>query len=69
MAKKIEDQLGDLKDKQLAILGLAFKPNTDDMREAPSIPILNELAQKGARFKVWIPRPYKEAKWRLENIK
>lgn len=69
MAKKIEDQLGDLKDKQLAILGLAFKPNTDDMREAPSITILNELAQKGARFKVYDPQAYKEAKWRLENIK
>ena len=68
MAQKIEDELGDLKDKQLAILGLAFKPNTDDMREAPAINILNELAKKGAKFKVYDPQAYEEAKWRLENI-
>ncbi|MFD3155956.1 UDP-glucose dehydrogenase family protein [Haloimpatiens sp. FM7330] len=68
MAKKIENELGSLKGKQLAILGLAFKPNTDDMREAPAITILNELAKMGARFKVYDPIAYKEAKWRLENI-
>lgn len=68
MAKKIEDELGDLKDKQLAILGLAFKPNTDDMRESPAITILNELAKKGAKFKVYDPQAFEEAKWRLENI-
>lgn len=68
MAQRIEDELGSLKGKQLAILGLAFKPNTDDMREAPSITILNELASKGAKFKVYDPIAYKEAKWRLENI-
>lgn len=67
-AQKIENELGDLIGKQLAILGLSFKPNTDDMRDAPSITILNELANKGATFKVYDPIAYKEAKWRLENI-
>lgn len=68
MAQKIEDELGDLKGKQLAVLGLAFKPNTDDMREAPAITILNELSKKGAKLKVYDPIATKEAKWRLEGI-
>jgi UDPglucose 6-dehydrogenase len=68
MAQKIEDAMGDLKGKELAILGLAFKPNTDDMRDAPSLTILNELAARGASFKVYDPIAMEEAKWRLENI-
>jgi UDPglucose 6-dehydrogenase len=68
-ARKIENALGSVHGKTLAILGLSFKPNTDDMREAPSITILNELAKKGATFRVYDPIAYKEAKWRLENIK
>jgi UDPglucose 6-dehydrogenase len=68
MAQKIEDAMGDLKGNQLGILGLAFKPNTDDMREAPSLTILNELAARGASFKVYDPIAMEEAKWRLENI-
>jgi UDPglucose 6-dehydrogenase len=68
VAQKVATELGDLNGKQLAVLGLSFKPNTDDMREAPSITILNELAQKGATFKVYDPIAFKEAKWRLENI-
>lgn len=68
VANKVVNELGDLSGKQLAVLGLSFKPNTDDMREAPSITILNELAQKGATFRVYDPIAYKEAKWRLGNI-
>ncbi len=55
MAKKIEAELDNLSGKQIAVLGLSFKPNTDDMREAPSITIINELAKKGAKFKVYDP--------------
>ena len=68
MAVKVEEAMGDLNGKQLAILGLAFKPNTDDMRDAPSLTILNELANRGATFKVYDPIAVEEAKWRLENI-
>ncbi|HZJ56825.1 MAG TPA: UDP-glucose/GDP-mannose dehydrogenase family protein [Clostridia bacterium] len=67
-AQKVEDVLGDLSGRTLSILGLSFKPNTDDMREAPSITILNELAKKGADFRVYDPIAYKEAKWRLKNL-
>ncbi|MDN3017923.1 UDP-glucose/GDP-mannose dehydrogenase family protein [Paenibacillus sp. BSR1-1] len=69
MARKISDEMGDLQGKQLAVLGLSFKPNTDDMREAPSITILNELAKKGANFKVYDPIACKEANRRLEHLR
>ena len=45
-----------------AVWGLAFKPNTDDMREAPSITIINELIKKGAKIKVFDPKAMNEAK-------
>ncbi len=67
MAKKIEAELGNLSGKQIAVLGLSFKPNTDDMRDAPSITILNELAKKGAKFKVYDPIAYKEAKLEIKG--
>ncbi len=48
--------------KNFAIWGLAFKPNTDDMREAPSIDIINSLLEKGARIKAYDPVATEEAK-------
>jgi UDPglucose 6-dehydrogenase len=55
MAEKIEAKMGDLSGKVFGILGLSFKPQTDDMREAPSITIINELLKKGAIVKVYDP--------------
>ena len=69
MVNKIENAMEDVKDKTIAILGLAFKPDTDDMREAPAITIVNELYKKGAAFRVYDPQAFKEAKWRFKNIK
>ena len=46
---------GDLKGKRVGVLGLAFKPNTDDMRDAPSIPIVNGLVERGAEVCAFDP--------------
>jgi len=53
---------GNLKGKVIALWGLAFKPRTDDMREAPSITIANELLAEGAKLKVHDPVALKEAR-------
>jgi len=60
--KKVKDKLQNLKGKNLAILGLAFKPNTDDMRNAPSIDIINMLIKQGAIIKAYDPIAKESAK-------
>jgi UDPglucose 6-dehydrogenase len=54
--------LGNLKGKKIAILGLAFKPKTDDMREARSIPIINQLQKEGAKITAYDPVAMTNAK-------
>ena len=55
--KKIVDRLGaDLRGKIIAVWGLAFKPKTNDMREAPAITIINELLRLGAKIQVYDPK-------------
>jgi UDPglucose 6-dehydrogenase len=68
MVNKIESFFGDVNGKKLAILGLAFKQNTDDMRDAPSITVLNKLAEKGASFKVYDPVAMDNSKKTFANI-
>lgn len=55
----------DLKEKTIAIWGLAFKPKTDDMREAPSVTLIDKLIGAGAKVKVYDPVAMDEAKHRL----
>ena len=52
---KLQKHLGSLRGKRIALLGLAFKPNTDDMREAPSIVLAARLLAEGAQVVAWDP--------------
>lgn len=59
---------GNIKNKRIGILGLAFKPNTDDMRDAPSIAIINKLLENKANIKAYDPVAVKNAKKILKNV-
>ena len=66
--RKIEEALWIVKDKTVGILGLSFKPNTDDMRCAPSIEIIGALAENGAKVKAYDPQANKKARAILKGI-
>src|SRR5438552_1991569 len=61
MAKKIEAAFGGVKGKTIAVLGLTFKPNTDDMRDAPSLVIVPYLQKAGATIRAFDPEGHREA--------
>jgi len=65
---KIKETLWILEDKTIAVLGLAFKPNTDDMRNAPAEKIITKLLAEGARIKVFDPKSMEKAKEILPDI-
>ena len=69
MVEKIEKTMGNVKDKTIAVLGLSFKPETDDVREAPSMVIIEKLYQRGAKIKTFDPQAMEEARGKLKDLK
>jgi UDPglucose 6-dehydrogenase len=65
---KIKKALGHLDGKNIGVLGLAFKPNTDDMRFAPSVYVINELKKEGAKIKAYDPEAMEKAKAVIDGI-
>lgn len=65
---KIDELTPDLKGKKVAVWGLAFKPNTDDMREAPSIEIINGLQERGAQVTAFDPVAQEVAQSVLQGV-
>ncbi len=68
MLPKIERLVGTLEGKTIAVLGLAFKPETDDMRDAPSVEIVRGLIEKGARIRAYDPVAMTEAAKLLPEV-
>ena len=69
MARKVSAALnGDVRGKTVAVLGLTFKPNTDDMREAPSIPLITALQDMGAKVRAYDPVGMEQAKSVMGNV-
>jgi UDPglucose 6-dehydrogenase len=71
MARKVANAFGgngNLRGKSIAVLGITFKPNTDDMRDAPSIPLITALQDMGAAVRVFDPVGMQQARKVLENV-
>ncbi len=69
MARKVSAALGgNLRGKTIGLLGLTFKPDTDDMREAPSIPLVTGLLDLGAKVRAYDPAGMEQAKQELPDI-
>lgn len=68
MIPKIEKLVGDLKGKKIGMLGLSFKPETDDMRESPAIEIAHGLIERGASVRAFDPVAMEESRHFIEGI-
>ena len=69
MAQKIIEAVGgNVNGKTIAVLGLTFKPNTDDMRDAPALDIVPTLQAEGARVRAFDPEGMNEAKHMLKDV-
>jgi UDPglucose 6-dehydrogenase len=68
MVSKIESAVGELQGMTIGVLGLSFKPNTDDMRESPSLVIIDGLEKKGARVRAFDPEAMEAARPMLNGV-
>jgi UDPglucose 6-dehydrogenase len=69
MARKVAAVFGgNLRNRTIGVLGLAFKPNTDDMREAPSIPLITALQDLGAKVQAYDPVSMEQAKLEMPDV-
>lgn len=68
MVTKVQEAMGSLENKTLAILGVTFKQNTDDVRESSALIIIKELEKLGAKFRIYDPQGMEGAKRRLRDI-
>lgn len=66
--KKVEEAIWNINSKSIGVLGLSFKPNTDDMRFAPSVDVIQALQAHGARIKAYDPHAMQKAKDILKNV-
>jgi UDPglucose 6-dehydrogenase len=68
MVEKIVQAVGPVKGKTLGVLGITFKPNTDDIREAPALYIIKKLESQGARIRAYDPAGMEEARKVLKKV-
>jgi UDPglucose 6-dehydrogenase len=68
VAKVVEALAGDVTGKTIGILGLAFKPDTDDMRDSPAIPVIKGLQALGARIQAYDPQSMENSRAIFENV-
>lgn len=68
MFEKIKEGIGDFNGKTIGVLGLAFKPNTDDMRDAPSIDIIKNIQQEGGKIKAFDPVAIETSKECMSDV-
>jgi len=69
MVGKVADAIeGDVRGKTIAVLGLAFKPETDDMRDSPTIPLINGLQKLGAKIRSYDPEAMDNAKTMFDGV-
>jgi UDPglucose 6-dehydrogenase len=68
MVAKIREKMGELRGKTIGVLGLSFKPNTNDIRESPSIAIIKKLLEEGAKVRAFDPAAMEEARKALPEI-